>query len=190
MSAHGKALVQSDRLVSNQLLHRIMWVMCISNSNLVTVLSLKPNFYIMIFCFNYWQKTSTTTRDFFFVQPCYTGKIVLRRPACDMSNSLNCSRPPIEVTICGLLELYFKHCTSGTVSINISFICGILLCWSVRINTLWIFKHISAAGVASNLPRWHSHLCLRSCSALWSQVWSAETYLDEAQGRWGFSCSQ
>lgn len=145
----------------------------------------------MIFCFNYWEKTSTTTRDFFFFfQPCYTEKIVLRRPACDMSNSLNCSRPPTEVAICGLLELYFKHCTSGTVSINIGFICGILLCWSARINTLWIFKHISAAGVASNLPRWHSHLCLRSCSALWSQVWSAETYLDEARGRWGFSCSQ
>lgn len=99
---------------------------------------------------------------------------MLRKPACDMSNGLNCSRPPVDVTICGLLELYFKHCTSGTVSINISFICGILLCWSVRINTLWIFKHISAAGVASNLPRWHSHLCLRSCSAHWSQVWSAE----------------
>lgn len=97
------------------------------------------------------------------------------------------SRPPLRPTICGLLNLYLKHYTSGTVYINIAFIRGILLCSSVRIDTLWIFKHILASGVACNLWHWQSHLCLQSSSKLWTKF-EVPKLSWHGTGRWSSLC--
>lgn len=107
--------------------------------------------------------------------------------AVHITNNRDLSRPPLRPTICGLLNLYLKHYTSGTVYINIAFIRGILLCSSVRIDTLWIFKHILASGVACNLWHWQSHLCLQSSSKLWTKFEEAKLPWHD-RGRWSSLC--